>query len=615
MIMKHLLLLSLLSAISFAQSEGFTCPCDYPHCSGSGDCIIEDCYDPSIGRETCSTWEPNVNYIRGFDKSYTATTCYGSLPVCDSDGYCIAEECRDGSCADAWKPNENYAQLITNGETNDCKRDFVICGKHHVGSCIFTDGKTANPSACICGRSDCTALTGLFCKSSSSQCSKTAYVPLPEFCVLKSPTSCHGTWHEMEELKGSANPFNNSTNRKICDWFDPNLDLNTTTCVALGPIPAAWKNSYTGLIDIIVGNTEGKIEYYENTGSLTNPMFTERNGTANPFNWIDLSNNKMIDVGFGNIAAGVYTSPLSWKNSFTGLMDLVVGTHDGKIKYYKNTGSLTNSKFTEQNGTANPFSGIHVQRYASPESWKNGNTGLMDLIVGETFGNIKYYKNTGSLINPKFTEQTGTSNPFNDIVAGVTPVPVAWENSNGLMDLIVGNEDGKIKYYKNTGSLINPTFTEQTGTSNPFHGIDVENPESFGVALRAAAPLAWKNSNGLMDLIIGNRDGIIKYYKQTDSLTNPKCTKQTGAANPFNSIDVGVQASPFSWKNSHTGLMDVVIVNVSGSFRYYINIGNLTNSTFTEQTGTDNPFNNISVKKLPEKRCSIFSYINIIKWI
>ena len=39
--------------------------------------------------------------------------------------------------------------------------------------------------------------------------------------------------------------------------------------------------------------------------------------------------------------------------------------------------------------------------------------GDLDLVVGEQFGTLKYYRNTGSSSNLSYSELTGRSNPFN----------------------------------------------------------------------------------------------------------------------------------------------------------------------------------------------------------
>ena len=43
----------------------------------------------------------------------------------------------------------------------------------------------------------------------------------------------------------------------------------------------------------------------------------------------------------------------------------------------------------------------------------------------------------------------------------------------GDLDLVVGNSAGELIYIENTGTSTAPVFVQQTGTANPFDGIGV----------------------------------------------------------------------------------------------------------------------------------------------
>ena len=77
---------------------------------------------------------------------------------------------------------------------------------------------------------------------------------------------------------------------------------------------------------------------------------------------------------------------------------------------------------------------------------------------------------------PLIRERTGTQNPFDGIYVGsyyASPSCGTDFDGDGKQECVVGNRDGKLKYLVNTGTSTSPKFTERSGTQNPFDGIDV----------------------------------------------------------------------------------------------------------------------------------------------
>ena len=46
--------------------------------------------------------------------------------------------------------------------------------------------------------------------------------------------------------------------------------------------------SLAGDLDLVVGNGDGLLNYFENNGTSTVPVFVQRTGNANPFDGIDV---------------------------------------------------------------------------------------------------------------------------------------------------------------------------------------------------------------------------------------------------------------------------------------------------------------------------------------
>jgi len=80
--------------------------------------------------------------------------------------------------------------------------------------------------------------------------------------------------------------------------------------------------------------------------------------------------------------------------------------------------------------------------------------GDLDIFVGEREGNIIYFKNEGTASSPTFgTPQT---NPFGLADVGRYSSPTFADlDKDGVLDLFVGNSDGNIIYFKNKDTLLN----------------------------------------------------------------------------------------------------------------------------------------------------------------
>ena len=292
--------------------------------------------------------------------------------------------------------------------------------------------------------------------------------------------------------------------------------------------------------------------------------FTEQTGTANPLNGIN---------------AGFFSAPTFADIDGDGDQDLVVGEDNGNLNYYENTGTASSPTYTARIGTANPFNGIDVGSASTPTFADIDGDGDQDLVVGEDNGNLNYYENTGTASSPTYTARTGTANPLNGINAGFFSAPTFADiDGDGDQDLVVGEDNGNLNYYENTGTASSPTYTARTGTANPLNGINV--------GTRSNPTFADIDGDGDLDLVVGEGDGNLNYYENTGTASSPTYTARTGTANPWNGINVGNLSTPTFADIDGDGDLDLVVGEGDGNLNYYENTSVL-NLTLTGTAGDD----------------------------
>ena len=106
-----------------------------------------------------------------------------------------------------------------------------------------------------------------------------------------------------------------------------------------------------------MGEAFGNLNYIENTGTATAPVFMLRSGSLNPFNGIDPNVFDASTAAFADLDGD-------------GDPDLVVCYDDGSLTYslhyLENTGTSVAWAFVQRTGSGNPFFGSDVTSDSAP---------------------------------------------------------------------------------------------------------------------------------------------------------------------------------------------------------------------------------------------------------
>jgi hypothetical protein len=206
----------------------------------------------------------------------------------------------------------------------------------------------------------------------------------------------------------------------------------------------------------VAGEAGGALFVFENTGSATNPVFVARTGSANPLD---------------GQSAGARSGPALGDFDGDGDADLVAGGQAGGFSAWKNQSAHPLGTASEVTGGANPLNGFSVGSLSAPALGDIDGDGDLDLFAGERFGTFFYFRNTGSKTSPAFAAVTGAGNPMNGFDVGLYSAPALGDlDGDGELDLVSGERYGTVLYYRNSGSITAPLYVARTGSLNPFDG-------------------------------------------------------------------------------------------------------------------------------------------------
>jgi hypothetical protein len=237
--------------------------------------------------------------------------------------------------------------------------------------------------------------------------------------------------------------------------------------------------------DCFSGLGIGQTAYYKNNGSSTLPSF----------------DNYYNAIAFGIIDVGNNVKPAFVDIDSDGDFDLYLGESLNRISFFRNT-SATTPNFNYISDNPDGISGLGAN--VAPVLIDIDDDNDFDLFAGQLDGAIVFYRNTGTRFDPQFG--TKLTNPFSLADVGSRSSPSFCDiDKDGDYDAFIGNEAGNIIFFRNIGTVTDPSF--DLPQINPF-GLE-------DVGTNSAPSFADINNDDKEDLFVGSGTGGTYYFNNT----------------------------------------------------------------------------------------------------
>jgi hypothetical protein len=388
----------------------------------------------------------------------------------------------------------------------------------------------------------------------------------------------NGTYVEYHENEGGATAYDFHLKHDCWGLFKENFSNNSVSlnsdCYAKPSAEEAEMHTGSTLgiydldndddMEVFLGDVSFKnLVMLKNGGSATDALMTSQDSTYP-------SNNIPVDVP---VFPAVYFLDADLDNA----VDMIVApnTSNNSTKaesmwFYKNRGTTELPDFELEKKNLFQDQMIDVGQNATPVLFDYNGDDLLDLFVangyklvgGDFVSLISQYKNTGTATVPEFTLITDDYENMSTLGLGQKLFPTFGDlDADGDIDMIVGNASGKLFYFENIPAGGEANFAL---TTTEYMDIDVGSD--------AAPQLFDLDGDNLLDLIIGEDDGLLNYYKNTGTASVPDFVLENENVGNLDITDVfnrGSSAPHFFYDD---GVLKLLLGTSATGLRLYDNI-------------------------------------------
>lgn len=284
-----------------------------------------------------------------------------------------------------------------------------------------------------------------------------------------------------------------------------NFLQNTMIDAGIGSYPVFEQLTSDTSIDLVVGNF-GTISnsFYNSNGQLITEFVSKLQFYKNTSR-AAVPAFELVDDDFANLSVLNKTALIPAFTDFNNdnLPDLLIGTSDGQLLLFFCTGY--SNGIPEYNMQYQIVASDASAKHFSPTCTDLDNDGLTDILAGKEDGKISFYRNKGTKVNPSFQLVTDYYGQINVTETGVSytgfSTPAIY-NNKGKLQLFVGSESGRIFYYP---QLPLNHYDEATYEEDVF--------STLQDGIRTSISMRDINADTYPDLVIGNFSGGLKLFK------------------------------------------------------------------------------------------------------
>ncbi|WP_422925783.1 FG-GAP repeat domain-containing protein [Singulisphaera sp. PoT] len=280
-----------------------------------------------------------------------------------------------------------------------------------------------------------------------------------------------------------------------------------------------------------------------------------------------------------------------WDNAYDREGHWTRGPLRGYVYLIRNAGTNELPKYEKPTKVAAGGAPAETFGWPSPNFADFDGDGDLDLLCGEFLDGFTYFENVGSRTKPEYAKgrrlKASDGGPLAMDLEMITPTAIDWDK-DGDIDLIVGDEDGRVAFVENTGKL---SEDRSPGFLAPRYFRQEAGDLKFG-ALATPFGFDW-DGDGDVDIVSGNTAGYIGFIENLSgpNVERPKWAEpvKLEADGKVIRIQAGHNGSiqgPAEAKWGYTtltvadwdmdGLPDLVVNSILGRVVWYRNVGTRT---------------------------------------